>query len=71
VTVAPVGAENDILMVQMGTNTGRNGLFAHISVAGSMNQTSLMGAGQFLFGLANDLHGTKKAAKQVVRHVQG
>jgi hypothetical protein len=36
-----------------------------------VHQTSLMAPGQFLFGLANDLHGAKKAAKQFVRQVRG
>ena len=55
--VSAVGAEHDIVRVQVGADARGNRLLADISVARAVNQTALMAAGQLLFALPDQLHG--------------
>ena len=43
--MSPVGAEDDVIGAQMGTNAGGNCLLSHVSVTRTMYQTALMRTG--------------------------
>ena len=56
VTVPAMGAEDDIVLAQVGADAGRDRFFPDISVAGTGHQSHLVGAGELLFGPANQNH---------------
>jgi hypothetical protein len=56
VSVAPVGAEDAVAMIEVEADTRSNSFLTDICVAGSVDQALLVAAGEFFFGLANQLH---------------
>ncbi len=51
-----MGAEHDIFMIQMGTHASGDGFFANVGMAGSVDQSALVGSRKLFFALADDLH---------------
>ena len=64
-SMPPMSAEDDIRWSQMSRNTGGDGFFPDIRMAGAVDETSLMASSQFLFGLSNRLHDTIKRLNDV------
>ena len=57
VTVATMRAEDDVGDIEMSKHAARDGLLANVSMARTMHEPSLVGLGQLLFALPNNLHG--------------
>ena len=67
-SVASMSTEYRIMCVEMSTDGRGDGFLSDISMAGTMNQSSLMTSRQFFFGLANNLHRAIKRNELFVGH---
>ena len=54
--MSAVRAEDGIVVAQVRADAGGDRLFAHVGMAGAVDQPHLMRAGQLLFGVANNEH---------------
>jgi hypothetical protein len=62
-------AEHNVVVPQVRTNTGSDGFFANVGVAGTLNQTALMSFGELLFTLSDDKHRAVKVEVRLSRDV--
>ena len=56
VAVAAVGAEHDIIGLEVGADARGDGLFTDVRVAGAVDQAALVGTGEVLLAAADRLH---------------
>src|SRR5262249_24792329 len=56
VPVATVRAEDDIILGEMSTHSGRDRLLTDVSMTGAVDEAALMAPRQLLLGLPDDLH---------------
>ena len=56
VTVAAMGAKDRVVVVEVGANAGGDSFLANVRVAGTGDQTGLVGPGELLFAAADDQH---------------
>ena len=62
VTVAAMGAEDGVVVIEVCTNARCDRLFTHVGVAGTVNQTALVASSEMLLSAAN-LHHLAKQRK--------
>lgn len=57
VSVSTMGTEDAVAVSEVEADTGGDGFLTDVGVAGSVDESLLVAAGEFFFGLADPLHG--------------